>query len=544
MRSDVLRIYKNLHTWTGLISGMALFICFYAGAFSMFKEPLARWATPPEQQAAWVAPAQWQPLIAATLIQYPEAADEFVLHLQRREHTPSPLTWAVGEERLRVAPRAWATLDDSGNLVSGTYEPAPLGELVDLLHQTAGIPGGGHHYVGVYAMGAVCVLYVLALVSGLIVLLPTLVKDLFAVRPGHNRKRFWLDTHNVVGLASLPFHLMIALTVIVFAFHDQIYDGLEKLVYRDQPLWERTDADLTPQPVETLRSPAELLDNVAQLAPDFVPRELYYYDADLAAAEVSIFGETLWQPQRDGARGLVTLDAHTGDILHTAYLPGHENDWTAILNTFFSLHFGNYGGALVRWIYFLLGLGGAFLFYSGNLLWVETRRRRQREAGVPVTQTAATAAMAAATVGVCWGAVAGMSSAMVMGKWLTASGLNLQTVYLSAYYAVFLGAIAWAFFRGAAAAAVDLLTVSAVTTLAIPVTGLAALLMPDLPVWLHRAPDLWLVEATALVLGLSFAYMARRTARHLSTNGADTVWSLPRTRPRHLIRQQTPHQAG
>lgn len=141
MRSDVIRIYRNLHTWTGLLSGMALFICFYAGAFSMFKEPLSRWATPPMPQthAPWPMPEQWPELINQTLAQHPEAARRFVLHLQQQENLPAPLTWATGEERLHVAPQGWGTLDAQGKLVSGAFEPAPLAELVDLLHQTAGL---------------------------------------------------------------------------------------------------------------------------------------------------------------------------------------------------------------------------------------------------------------------------------------------------------------------------------------------------------------------------------------------------------------------
>ncbi|MDF3835912.1 PepSY domain-containing protein, partial [Cupriavidus basilensis] len=47
MRTDILRVYKSVHTWTGLIAGMALFIAFYAGALTVFKAPLARWAAPP-----------------------------------------------------------------------------------------------------------------------------------------------------------------------------------------------------------------------------------------------------------------------------------------------------------------------------------------------------------------------------------------------------------------------------------------------------------------------------------------------------------------
>lgn len=527
MRSDVIRIYKNLHTWTGLVSGMALFICFYAGALSMFKEPLSRWATPPAEQQQWVSPEQWSELIQTTLVRHPEAADAFILHVEQREHTVAPLVWANGEPRLRVAPQAWATLDEDGELITGESRPAPLAELIDLLHQTAGIPGGGHHYLGVYIMGAVCALYFLALVSGLIVLLPTLVKDLFAVRPGHNRKRFWLDTHNVVGLASLPFHLVIALSTIVFAFHDQIYDGLQKLVYPDRPLWERSESDLTPRSVEALLPPAQLLALLTQVAPDFEPREMHFHDVNTAAAEVRIYGETLWQPQRDGARGLAIMNPYGGEMMNTAYLPGHENDWTAIINTFFALHFGNYGGALTQWAYLLLGLGGAFIFYSGNLLWIEARRRRQRGSDSDsVTQKRATVVMAAITVGVCWGSVAGISSAAVAGKWLTSSGLDLQTVYMTTYYSVFLGAVAWAFLRSAAAAAVDLLWLSAVATFAIPLTGVLALLVPGLAVWLHLAPDLLLIEATALVFSVIFACMARRTARRLASNNADTVWSV------------------
>jgi uncharacterized iron-regulated membrane protein len=52
----------------------------------------------------------------------------------------------------------------------------------------------------------------------------------------------------------------------------------------------------------------------------------------------------------------------------------------------------------VQWLYFLLGLGGAFLFYSGNLLWIESRRKRRQ-----VEQGRAQLVMARATVGICLG---------------------------------------------------------------------------------------------------------------------------------------------
>jgi len=75
-------------------------------------------------------------------------------------------------------------------------------------------------------MGAISLLYMVAIVSGLVVLLPSLVSDLFALPvTAKNVKRMWLDVHNVLGLFNLPFHIIMALTAIVFAFHDQFYDA-------------------------------------------------------------------------------------------------------------------------------------------------------------------------------------------------------------------------------------------------------------------------------------------------------------------------------
>ncbi len=530
MSSDVIRIYKTLHTWTGLIAGMALFICFFAGALTMFKGELGRWAAPPAKAPlAWVGEAQWPALIGATVAAHPAAARGFVLHLQPSEDVPAPLVWRDPPGR-GPAPGAvffGATLDQQGNPRSVPFQPTALGELIDQLHQTAGIPGRGHHLWGVYIMGAVSVLYALALVSGLIVLLPTLVKDLFALRAGKNRKRFWLDAHNVVGITSLPFHLMIALTVIVFAFHDQIYDGLQVAVYGDRPIFgdrPAQDHSATRDPGELL-SPAQLSKRLAALAPSFQPREITYSDVLTDHARVRVAGVDPGHMLRGADRGFAAMDPYSGAILDTAYLPGHEGPWTDIVITFFALHFGNFGGAFMRWVYFLLGLSGAFLFYTGNLLWIETRRRKQRRGGDTPVQRRVTRAMASATVGVCWGSVAGVCAAMVAGKWLHGVVESQSALYMSAYYSVFLASVAWAFVAGPARSLVHLLAASAAFALAIPATSLLAAVLPSSPAWLHTAPDLLAVEVTALVGGLLLLVMTRRTARRVRHGSRDSVWA-------------------
>lgn len=227
MRADVIRLYKSVHTWTGIVGGFLLFIAFYAGALTMFAAPLSRWANPPGYTASASAPlAQAEALIAATLAARPDARKEFTLHLDQEHAIAARLTWQAG--RADRAPWA-AALAPDGALRVTRLRPSGLALFIDQLHRTAGLPGNPE--ITELIVGVVSLLYALALVSGLIIVLPSLFKDLFALRLGRNLKRMWLDAHNAIGIASLPFHLVIALTAVVFCLHDPFYDAQDKLVY-------------------------------------------------------------------------------------------------------------------------------------------------------------------------------------------------------------------------------------------------------------------------------------------------------------------------
>jgi hypothetical protein len=181
-------------------------------------------------------------------------------------------------------------------------------------------------------------------------------------------------------------------------------------------------------------------------------------------------------------------------------------------------------------MYFLLGLAGAFLFYSGNLLWVESRRKADRGRGALVVQKRSTFLMAAATVGVCIGCVAGISATLAAGKWLHGRVQDLDAWHMGVYYAVFLGAVGWAFARGAARAAPALLWAAALCTAAIPLTTLAGWLLPGIGPWAHGSAAALGVDAVAMAGALGLAWMARATARRVRQGPVDSVWSLSAAR--------------
>ncbi len=541
MRADYIRIYKSVHTWTGILTGMALFIAFYAGALTVFKEPLTRWATPP----AVVAPVPLEEapaLIARTLQARPDVAKGFSIHLQDAEHVPARMTWEVRDGQADDHDESSirhhvAYLGAGGELRLEESAPSGLMPFVDVLHRVVGLPVDSDP--NRWFMGIVASLYAIALVSGVIVLLPSLVKDFFALRVGKNLKRMWLDAHNVVGIVSLPFHIVMALSSVVFAFHDGIYDLQDKLMYEDklESVFQRSGggapAGEARNPADML-TPAELLAQARDLAPGFEPYTLQYQQVTSPRAIVRVWGkdDSAVSPRARG--GFVALDPYSGKVLNRDYLPGGQDAPNLWISSFFALHMASFGGAAVQWLYFLLGLAGAWLFYSGNLLWIETRRKRaNRQTGEIPVQRLDTRLMASATVGVCLGCVCGISLMMVASKWLSGYVGDLNAWLRALYYVAFFVSLAWAFLRGGAAAGVHLLWVAAALTLAIPATSLVGGLFPASGLWAHTSAAALAVDATALAAGLGFAWMAKASARRIGRGDADSAWA-----PRRLAARE------
>jgi uncharacterized iron-regulated membrane protein len=524
MRSDVLRVYKTVHTWTGIGAGLLLFIAFYAGAITMFKESLTAWATPPTVSAMPSVPIdQADTLIERTLAAYPAAGQRFNLSLAGDGR--AQLSW-------QPAPgRRWnAWLDGQGQLHAVESRLSDAARFIDVLHMTAGVPGG--YDVGMGVMGAVSLLYGLALVSGVVVLLPTLIKDLFALRIGKNLKRMWLDTHNAIGILSLPFHVVMALSVVAFGLSDYIFDVQDKVIYSGtlKPMMTAQNPFFAKAPTVSGAAPAmvpptALLSTVHRRAPHFVPTSLRYLRAGQPGATVFVAGADVRYLARSG--GFALMDPVTGALLNAQFLPGDGsgNNWSAATSAFFALHFGSYGGAPVRWGYFVLGLAGAFLFYSGNLLWIESRRKTMRRDGVPVRQRRSTFLMAALTVGVTLGCVCGISLTLAAGKLLANRVSDLHAWHIGLYYTTFVAAIGWAMLRGAARASVELLALATLVTAAIPVASAIGWLAPSSGLWFSADADSLGVDLGAVVGALCFAWMGRKTYQRSASSRVDSVWS-------------------
>jgi uncharacterized iron-regulated membrane protein len=512
LKPATLRTFTTLHSWMGLVAGFALFVAFYAGAITVFHQPLQQWATPHTTATASLDDAQH--LLDGVLAQHPEAREHVGMTFPGYELAEPTAYWQDSQGTW-----LFATPD---SLAGSPERPgASLPELINELHYTLGIP-----IAGTWLMGVVSLLYGIALVSGFVIHLPRLVKDLFALRPGRNLKRFWQDAHNVIGVLSLPFHIVFAVTGALLCLMFVLMLALNPLIY-DGKLMAASAAAMDTAPIMQKAGVARPLSPLAswharsievardQGIADFVPGYLKLAHAGDAHAVVEITGTA---PRGLGG-GAVALDATSGAVIATQ-LPGARDANHATLAAVYALHFGDYGNVAVQWLYFLLGLGGAFLFYSGNLLWIESRRKRRQ-----VEQGRSSIIMARATVGICIGVCVAVSAAFVAAQLLPWLGWNAGAGERWACFGSWALCAIWASWRAPSRAAQELLWLAALVTALIPLAhGLAT------GWWFWRSAAaghgaLFAVDIGALALAIDFAALARATARRGRSGGTNSVWA-------------------
>lgn len=180
----------------------------------------------------------------------------------------------------------------------------------------------------------------------------------------------------------------------------------------------------------------------------------------------------------------------------------------------YALHFGTYGDLPVRLVYLLAGLGGAFLFYSGNLLWIETRRKARQSEQPRVHKL-----LAQATVGVCIG------TCIAVALCFPAALLWPERAVSYVFWPVFAAAIIWALIRPPIRAAVELLYIAALSALSVPVSN--ALLTGD-HLFVAALNGRWAIagfDIGAIAMAAGFVAIARATQRRARNGPAESVWS-------------------
>ncbi|MEM7430515.1 MAG: PepSY-associated TM helix domain-containing protein [Pseudomonadota bacterium] len=518
MKASTLKTFTSVHTWTGLGAGMALFIAFYAGAITIFFHELESWEVYGAHSQVAQSVDDAQQLVDRVITEDPAAAAEFRLYPTQEGHPENVVYWYERHEDGSFEEHRYR-MSDSGALdTRKSNEHLP--NFIYRLHYTAGLPSS----FGLYVLGIICLLYGVALVTGLLIFLPKFLKDLLIVRSGKNKKQFWRDAHNVVGVISLPWHFMFAWSSAILAIGIFFIAPFQLLVFEDD-LLELFGSELgiieAAEPsgeAGALISVPEILAAAKREIPTITTTQIRYYNAGDANGSIAVYGtidEGTLSPN-----AVVTMAATSGEVIAVSN-PESATVGATIYQGLISLHFVSYGGFTAKWANFFLGLAGAFLFYSGNILWIETRRKRRSS-----EQPATGRFLARLNSGVCIGCMAGISAAFLASR-VAAELVNRPEIIEITYFGVFLASIAWCFMRPVAAGTRDLLYATAALTVAIPVFDA---LYTGMPLWTSLARGHWAlftVDALAVAGAVVFWWLGRAVERRAYNGDVNSVWAQP-----------------
>ncbi|MDR0204634.1 MAG: PepSY domain-containing protein [Delftia acidovorans] len=360
----------GVHDWAGVLLGGLLFVVFWMGSLSVFDRELDRWMMPATRLAA---PAGPPPLdaaaaMAATLV--PPGARQWRLDWATARTPVLRLSWQARDGRrsqVWLDPARMTVIDLPDSLgASGFFFPLHYG-----LHL-------GWKDLGKWLVGLAAMAMLVLLVSG-VVIHRKLWSDFFRFRPGKRLPRSSLDLHNLAGVTGLPFHLAITLSGLVI-FWSLYFPQAHHGVYGTSP---QARADLqadaygrfTRVPAAAPGAATASLDAMADQA-----RQLWGGRAEPYFLRV-------WNPGQDRSHvefrrsyarevtmnlDQLFFDAYTGQLLQR-----FEAAPAMGVQRFVSgLHFVQYEHALLRWLYFGLGLSGCVMIATGLVHWLAARRAR------------------------------------------------------------------------------------------------------------------------------------------------------------------------
>ncbi|QXQ06777.1 PepSY domain-containing protein [Sphingosinicellaceae bacterium] len=215
-------------------------------------------------------------------------------------------------------------------------------------------------------LGAMGMLFVAAIVSGVVLYAPFMRKlDFGTVRAERGPRTRWLDLHNLLGVVTVAWAMVVGLTGAINSFAEPLTD-----VWKADQLAAMTAPYTHAPPVTRLGSVDAAVATALQAAPHMRPQFV-------AFPGVSFSSRHHYAVFMQGATPLTAkllvpalIDARTGALTAMQPMPWYMQG--LLLSQ--PLHFGDYGGLPMKILWALLDGVTVVVLGSGLYLWLGRRR--------------------------------------------------------------------------------------------------------------------------------------------------------------------------
>lgn len=356
------------HSALGLAFAALIYLVCLSGTVAVFIQEFERWERPAATPLTQVSPDAIQAALETAAAELNGPIEHAYITLPRPGF---PRFELHAETEGHAEERGWL-FNAEGHILSDAS--TPWSDFLARLHIYLHLPQAW----GMFIVGLTGVALLSSLISGLFAH-PRVFKDAFSLRIGGSKRLQEADIHTRIGIWGLPFHIIISLTGALLGLLTIIAAVLALVLFKgdvnkayDYFLPPHPPEDTTPAPLPDL--PA-MLARVSEAAPATTPRYIFLEHPNERGQSTLI---TASRPHRlsrgdnfyfDGSGSLIRADrldeATLGERIFGVLAP---------------LHFGWFGGVLVKLAYGVLGLGLTLVTVSSVSVWLARRRDKGRPA--------------------------------------------------------------------------------------------------------------------------------------------------------------------
>ena len=366
--ADLVRAVLKGHSGLGLAFAALLYLICLTGTIAVFANEFQRWENPAAEHMETMSGEAAQAAYRAALARA-EGPVEHVLIIMPSEDRPWPTIRVDAKDGSQTS---WVA--DSAGRITGKVRDGWT-QFLTRLHINLHLPRSW----GGFIVGLSGVALLSSLVSGVLAH-PRIFRDAFHLRLGGSRRLQEADIHNRIGVWGLPFHLIVSLTGALLGLSTIIIGALGMAVFQGDTA--KVYAIFTPpHPAEDARPapPLDLRPMFAQITAR-APRARISY---LAVEHPTEMGGAAMFEVHDGSSRLANADSYAFDRqgkLYHQQKAAENNVGQQILGSLGPLHFGWFGGGVIKIAYALLGLGLTYLAAGGVTIWLARRRDKGRPA--------------------------------------------------------------------------------------------------------------------------------------------------------------------
>lgn len=386
MSNRVYNILFHTHTISGIVISAILYVIFFAGSFSFFRDEIISWERNEPIQESSIPDLDLN-VIMDTLDQRYETYGRdisFSKYYEDRRITvnlSAPKDTTGEKQGRRRGDFFYMNIDDYQTYTyASNYS---IGEFLYRLHFLAQLNLYGRS--GYLIAGIVSFFFLFAVVTGVLVHWKKIVSNFYLFRPQASLKNIWTDAHTALGILGLPYQFMYAVTGVFLIIGTTIMSPpIQKFIYGGDTEKMYDDFGFgTPEFSMAGEKQAAAIDlnsfvtSAKSRWPDFHIKSVDLYNYGDANMHVAVKGHPEYASQFTG-EGELVFNAASGEIvsekdpLTTSYVDGANG-------ILYRLHFGDFGGAGLRVVYFVLGIVSCFVILSGVLIWLVARDKRNMD---------------------------------------------------------------------------------------------------------------------------------------------------------------------